>query len=405
MKIIEPASTADRFIVDDRVAPPVVHVALHELTIFVQSARLIDAMIVDIAKAKARVWLESYIFADDAAGQQVAEALSERARAGLDVRVMYDGLGSIRTSGAFFERMTQVGVKVHAFHTVWQALREFALLRVLNRRDHRKLLIIDDTVAYFGGMNIVDQRGIKTVADAKARRLPASSGWRDVHVRLSGPQQAKIARAFDRLWRRANHEPRIASPRWPIRKMLRSQRESIFFFDSRQSLRYHRPQRVFVPLIRGARRNITLSMAYFIPQGRVLRALVRARKRGVTIRVIIPGNSDVPAVQWATRYFYAYLLKQGIRIYEQNDYMLHSKVMVVDQEWSVVGSCNMDPRSLRYNLEFVAVIHARSTAAVMKRICHYEMQKSRRVTWADVARRSWWQRLIDRIAWSFRKWL
>jgi cardiolipin synthase len=162
---------------------------------------------------------------------------------------------------------------------------------------------------------------------------------------------------------------------------------------------------VFVPLIRSARRNITLSMAYFIPQGRILRALVRARRRGITIRVIVPGKSDVRAVQCATRHFYAYLLKRGFRIYEQGDYMLHSKVMVVDQEWSVVGSCNLDPRSLRFNLEFVAVIHARSTAAVMKRICHYEMQKSRRVTEADVARRSWWQRLTDRLAWSFRKWL
>src|SRR5438477_4405243 len=98
--------------------------------------------------------------------------------------------------------------------------------------------------------------------------------------------------------------------------MLRSQRESMFFFDSRLTLlRYHRPQRVFEPLIRGARRNITLSMAYFIPQGTILRELVRARKRGVTIRVIIPGHSDVPAVQCATRYFFAYLLKRGFRIY------------------------------------------------------------------------------------------
>jgi cardiolipin synthase len=403
--IPEQTSTADRFINDERVAPPVTHVAGNELTVFVQSTPLIASMVADIAKAGNRVWLESYIFADDTVGQKVALALCERARAGLDVRVLYDAIGSIRTAGAFFDRMNNAGVKVHAFHTLWQAMREFAFLRVLNRRDHRKLLIVDESVAYFGGMNIVDQRGIATVEDAKARHLPISSGWRDVHVRLAGPQQAKIADAFERLWRRVNRQSLVAWARWPIRKMLRSQRESLFFFDSRPSLRYHRPQRVFVPLIRRARRNITLSMAYFIPQGRVLRALVRARKRGVTIRVIIPGKSDVSAVQCATRYFYVYLLKRGFHIYEQNDYMLHSKVMVIDQEWSVVGSCNMDPRSLRYNLEFVAVIHARSTAALMKRICHYEMQKSRRVTSADVACRSWWQRLVDRVAWSFRKWL
>ncbi len=405
MPIPESDSNADRS-VDERAAPPVLHVAGNELMFFMQSAPLMEAMARDIAAATRRVWLESYIFSDDDAGRQIAQALCERAGAGLDVRVIYDGLGSLLTPAAFFEHMSKSGVKVHPFHTVWQALREFAFLRVLNRRDHRKLLIIDDTVAYFGGMNIVDQRGIATIADAKARHLPASSGWRDVHVRLAGPQQAKIARAFERLWRRVNHETRVASPRWPVRRMLRSRTESIFFFDSRLDLlRHHRPQRVFVPLIRGARRNITLSMAYFIPMGRVLRELVRARKRGVTIRVIVPGNSDVPAVQCATRYFYAFLLKRGFRIYEQNEYMLHSKVMVVDREWSVVGSCNMDPRSLRFNLEFVAVIHARSAAAAMKRICHAEMQKGRRVTALDVANRQWWQRLIDRLAWSFRKWL
>src|SRR5437868_4688727 len=153
MNIPEPVTIEDQ-IVDERAAPPVVHVAGHELTIFLQSAPLMEAMTADIAGAKTRVWLESYIFADDAAGQQVALALCERARAGLDVRVLYDGLGSIRTSAAFFERMTLAGVKVHAFHTIWQAMREFAFLRVLNRRDHRKLLIVDETIAYFGGMNI-----------------------------------------------------------------------------------------------------------------------------------------------------------------------------------------------------------------------------------------------------------
>lgn len=399
------AAVAGQFVAGERGAQASVAVAEHELTVFEHSTPLIAAMVEDIAAAKYRVWLESYIIADDAAGQAIAVALSERARAGVDVRVMYDAIGSIGTAGAFFERLGAAGVQVHAFHTLWQAVREFSFLRVLNRRNHRKLLIVDDSVAYFGGMNLVDQRGIATVADAKARHLPVSAGWRDVHVRLSGPQQVQIAGAIERLWRHASHQKVGGWPRWPVKQMLRSRGESLFFFDCRPFIRYHRAQRVFVPLIRTARRNITLSMAYFIPQGRILRELVRARKRGVTVRVIVPGKNDVPAVRFAMRYFYTYLLKRGFRIYERNDFMLHSKVMVIDDAWSVVGSCNLDPRSLRFNLEFVAVIHARSMALALKKICHYEMQNSRRVSVDDIARRSWGQRLCDWFAWSFRKWL
>lgn len=396
---------AGRFVGLERGAQVSVPVAGHELAVFEHSTSLISAMVEDIAAAQYRVWLESYIIADDAAGRAVTDALCERARAGVDVRVMYDAIGSMGTPGAFFERLSAAGVQVHAFHTLWQAVREFSFLRVLNRRNHRKLLIVDDKVAYFGGMNLVDQRGIQTVADAKARRLPASAGWRDVHIRLCGPQQVQIAGAVERLWRHASGQKVGGWPRWPVKQMLRSRGEGLFFFDCRPFIRYHRAQRVFVPLIRKAQRHIILSMAYFIPQGRILRELVRACKRGVTIRVIVPGKSDVTAVQHAMRYFYAYLLKRGFRIYERNDFMLHSKVMIIDDEWSVVGSCNLDPRSLRFNLEFVAAIHARSMALALKKICHYEMQNSRRVVAVDVARRSWWQRLVDRLAWSFRKWL
>jgi cardiolipin synthase len=296
-------------------------------------------------------------------------------------------------------------VRVHAFHTLWESLWQFRSLRVFNRRDHRKLLVIDDQIAYFGGMNIVDQSGIRSVEEAHARSLPASAGWRDVHVRLSGSQQAEIAQAFSRLWQRVNSRRPSRRVRWPVREMLASRAERIDFFDCRPWFKYHQPTRVLAPLVRRARRSITLSMAYFIPDGRVLRELLRAAKRGVTVRVIIPGTSDVPAVQWATRHLYARLLKRGIRLYERKDQMLHSKVMIVDNVWSVIGSCNLDPRSLRINLEFFAVIHSRAMGEAMNRIARYELRNSRRVTIDDSLRRRWWQRLLDRLAWSMRRWL
>src|SRR5438874_9832013 len=172
-------------------APLRVTVAGHELTIFVESMPMIAATIRDIQSAQKRVWVESYIFLNDVAGSAVAEALQERARKGLDVRVLYDAIGSQTTPSAFFRQMEEAGVQVHCFHSVWEALYRFSILRVLNRRNHRKLLIIDDRVAYFGGMNLVAQGSAALVAPAE--HLPVSAGWRDVHVRLTGPQQPELA--------------------------------------------------------------------------------------------------------------------------------------------------------------------------------------------------------------------
>jgi cardiolipin synthase len=187
--------------------------------------------------------------------------------------------------------------------------------------------------------------------------------------------------------------------------MVSSGSDDLWFFDTRPTFKNRRAHRMLVPLIRMARHDITVSMAYFIPIGRVLRELTRARRRGVKIRVIIPGQSDVRAVQWATRYFYKFLLSRGFQIYERKDLMLHSKVMVVDCRWSVIGSCNLDPRSLRLNLEFLSVGQSRKLAAGVLKICRFEMRNSRRVRLEHYERRTLSQRILDRSAWAFRRWL
>lgn len=383
-----------------------VEVEGHELTIFTESPPMIAAMVDDIRAAKKRVWMEMYIFADDDAGRAVAEALSDRATAGLDVRLMIDALGSFSTPGALLQRMRDAGVKVHVYHALGHALRAPRILQVLNQRNHRKLLVVDDRIAYFGGMNVVDQSGIRNAADAKQRKLPKSAGWRDVHVRMVGPRQAEIAAACDRLWQRTQRGDRKSKePPWTLEGLRNPESEAMLFFDSRPNFKNRRPQRVLVPLIQTAQREITMAMAYFVPLGRVLRELVRARRRGVTVRVIVPGISDVQVVQWATRHFYEYLLRRGIRIYERLDRMLHSKAMVIDHRWCVIGSCNLDARSLRLNLEFFAVIHSAELARLLDEVFRHEMQGSRRVTAEFIRSRSCWQRGLDRAAWALRKWL
>jgi cardiolipin synthase len=389
------ATTADS-------GPLTATVAGHQLTLFIETWPLIHAMLRDIRAARTRIWLETYIFHHDAAGRAIADALRERAAAGVQVRVLYDAIGSSYTSWAFFRELQQAGAEVHAFHSVREALWRFSFLRILNRRDHRKLLVIDDTVAYFGGMNVIDTtRGMVPPTEP----LPISAGWRDLHIRLTGPQQREVAESFERMWRQAHGEKISRRPKAYRRGLLAGGPESIQFFDSGPGLKNTRAARLFVRLIRSARRRITFSMAYFLPVGNVLRELLRAPRRGVPVRVVVPGESDVPLVQHASRYLYTRLLRRRIRVYERQANMLHSKVMIVDKSWVVVGSCNLDARSLWINYEFLAVIRSENLARIVTRIVGAEIANSKRITLEEFRERNWWRRLINRLAWSLRWWL
>jgi cardiolipin synthase A/B len=383
---------------------PAVRVGGNDLTLYVESSPLIAAMLADIERAQSRVWLESYIFSGDAAGTRIAAALAARARAGLDVRLLYDAIGSQGTPAALFERLTAAGVRVHAFHSLLYALRKLSFFEILNRRNHRKLLVIDDRMAYFGGMNVVETAPPRK--RAAIDDLADSGGWRDVHVRMVGPQVADVAESFDRSWQRAHHEPIDRRSRAYRRVRLpRGTEDFIRFYDSGPGLNFSRAERVFTRLIGLSRQRVLVSMAYFLPTRRVLRTIFRVCRGGSRVTVIVPGASDVPLVQRATRFLYEQLLKRGIEIFERQRSMLHSKVTVIDDRFTVVGSCNLDPRSLEINLEFLAVIRSAAMAEAVTKICDEELAASRPVTLAECQRHGFWQRLLDRGAYLLRWWL
>jgi cardiolipin synthase len=243
------------------------------------------------------------------------------------------------------------------------------------------------------------------VVDTSTASAIESPGWRDVHVRLCGPQQPELAESFERSWRLAHGERVERRPRGYRKALLAPGEEGIQFFDSGPGLRHTRAGRLFARLFRTTRRRLLISMAYFVPVGRVLKELLRARRRGVFIQVVVPGESDIPLVQRATRHLYARLLRRRFHIYERQRNMLHSKVTVVDDQWTVIGSANLEARGLWINLEFLAVIRSRELARVMSDIIRHEIEQSRRMHLRDYCQRSRWQRLLDRIAWSLRWWL
>jgi len=398
----------------DAAAAPLRQVTVggHAMRVFVETPELVDAMVDDIRRARRRVWLECYIFAADEVGRAVAAALEERARAGLDVRVLYDAVGSQFTPAWFFASLASAGVEVHAFHSLWDGLRRFRFLWTLNRRNHRKLLVVDDEVAYFGGMN-VSTMGVPPAPRPRAGKtlkpptLPGrgSGGWRDIHLRMAGPQQAAVSDSFQRSWRRAHGEPVRRRRRSYRRGILAMRPDTVLFFDSGPGRKYTRAGRVFSRLLRQATTSVDLTMAYFVPVGRVLRALLSARRRGVAIRIVVPSQSDVALVQWATRHLYRGLLRRGFEIYERQFRMLHSKLVVVDHEWTVVGSANLDARSLYFNHEFLAVVRSQDLARLMEEIVAEELRQSEQVTRETVAARPWYQRWLARAAYLLRWWL
>ncbi len=182
-------------------------------------------------------------------------------------------------------------------------------------------------------------------------------------MRISGPQVIELAESFQHSWNALIISPVDRRPRDYRRVRLpRGNRDFIRFYDGGPGLHYARAERVFTRLIGLARREVLVSMAYFLPTHRVLRTMIRAARRGARLTIIVPGASDVPLVARATRFLYARLLKRKIAIFERQRWMLHSKAMVVDDRWTVVGSCNLDPRSLEINLEFMAVIRSAELA-------------------------------------------
>lgn len=292
------------------------------------------SMLQAIRNAQRRVFLEVYHFADDATGHRFASALMERAQAGLDVRVTYDAIGSIRSTGRFFDMMRSRGVRVHEFQPFWQ----FPLSANYRRRTHRKMLIADE-LGFVGGMNIANEYA--SVGDG-------GSGWRDAMIKIAGAVVSELARLFLELWERPKIEPR-AKEELTAGKQLPG--PYIRVLESSHLTPRCEIAAQYRAAIKRARRTIWISNPYFLPSASFRRALRKAAKNGVDVRIMVPQQSDISPVLSAAQHFYDRYLHWGIRLFEWTGPMLHAKMAVIDGEWSMIGSFNLDHQSLLHNRE------------------------------------------------------
>lgn len=354
-------------------------------------AEAFPAMLTAIAGARRSIVLETYILEDDRTGLRFIDALIERAVAGVTVRLIYDSVGTIGFDARQVQRMAAAGVQQLEYHPIapWRARFN------LSRRNHRKVLVVDDEVAFTGGLNLSDDYA--AVADG-------GKGWHDVHCELRGPVVADLARQFRRVWLAEGGAPYPAPPRAEERDALPAN-VAARVVDNTRLRRRGAIRRAYLAAINAAQRAILLENAYFLPDRRLRTALARAVRRGVEVAVIVPGRSDVKTVEYAGMYAYRRLIRRGIKILRWQGPMMHAKTAVVDGLWSAIGSYNLDNRSLHYNLELIVELIDAELGAEMER--HFRADERSTVAldrsgWDEL---SWWRKALAWLAFRFRSWL
>ncbi len=347
-------------------------------------------MLAAIRLARRFVHLEVYILRNDDVGRMFQDALCERAAAGIDVRVLYDAVGSIALSDAFLAPLRAAGVHLVQFHPVapWRARWGW------NKRNHKKILVVDDKVAFTGGLNL----GVEYLP-----REHGGGGWLDWHARVEGTAVYDLARSFRNTWMRAGGGW-IPEPARPGAASGRTAAgvEVVDNLGVRARWRMHR---AYLYAIRQARREISILNAYFVPELNLRRAFAKAVQRGVSLRVIVPSTTDVPAVRHASRHLYRRLIESGVRIFEWPETMMHAKVGIIDGAWSTIGSYNLDHRSLMHNLEIGVVCADETLAGTLQEAFERDVARCREVTVEELQRLSAWQRWLDWGWYQLRSWL
>jgi cardiolipin synthase A/B len=365
-----------------------------------------NAMFGAIENAKDHVNLEFFIIEDDEVGQRLSDLLIKKRRQGVQVNLIYDSVGSINTPKAFFDRLREGGVQVLEFNPVNPLDMKKIKVWEINQRDHRKILVVDGKVAYTGGINIsgVYSRGSSGgAASGREKSDPKKDrdgpGWRDTHLEVRGPAAAEFQNLFLDTWQKQNNNPLPARNYFP--RLEAKGKHLVRVVGSSPDHPVPTIYVTFVSAISNAEKSVHITMAYFVPDRQTLDALKEAARRGVDVTLILPSYSDFWAVFHAGRAHYAELLDAGVRIYERQEALLHSKTMVVDGVWSTVGSSNLDWRSFLHNDEVNAVVLGRDFGKEMEAAFERDLAKSVRIEPEAWARRS----LLDRAKeWASQVW-
>jgi cardiolipin synthase len=342
---------------------------------------MLDVLYRDVERAKRRIDIECYIFASDEHGSSFAERLCRAKQRGVATRVLYDPLGSQKAEKKFFEDMCGRGVVFRPYRPAWVSLgsRQFA------PRDHGRIFLVDDDAAYTGGA-----AWAKQWAPVEA----GGEGWHDINLRVSGPVVADFDRLFTQRWEEAdggkNSEPKDfdTGNAYPDLRLVGDtpRRDHSLVYEAH------------LEAFQAARRRIWMANAYFLPPPPMLRVLLEAAKRGVEVRVLLPGKSDLPVIRRASRNEYASWIDGGIQIFEYQQVVMHSKYAVVDDAWCTIGTFNANSTSLGAANEINVFVGRRDFVATCAAQLEKDLSRSVRITREQARDRSFIDQALDQAA-------
>ncbi len=345
-------------------------VTARDVRLLVDGNATYSALIGDIRNARSHIHLEYYIYQSDRSGSALLEALVERARAGVKVRLLMDAVGCSRTPTHFFNELVEAGGEIAWFHPMrFRGVWKFWKRPWINLRTHRKIVVIDSRVGYTGGINITDEENDALREDA----------YRDLHLRLTGDVVLELQQVFVEDWIYATGQHDFISGIAHDLPALQPGPICAQVLSSGPDSSWEAIHRLHVSVIHAARRRVWLVTPYFVPGEAALMALSSAALSGLDVRLMVPKMSDSRWVTLAARSYYDSLMEAGVKIYEYGPRMLHTKALLKDDDVAIIGSANFDNRSFRLNFEVSVLFEDASVATELARQIEGEFQHAPRV--------------------------
>ncbi|MFZ6638890.1 cardiolipin synthase [Undibacterium sp. TC4M20W] len=374
-------------------------IAGNQVTLLFDGPQTMAAMMAAIRQAKDHINLETYIFDQDELGLEFAKLLIEKQQAGVQVNIIYDSVGTIGTPQKFFDDMKAAGIQLLAFNPINPTKLQGPWSP--NRRDHRKILIVDGEVAFTGGVNISATYANSSLFRSKSQN-PDKVGWRDTHIQVTGPAVAALQWIFLDTWLSVDDKSPADKLYFPALKNQGNKMVRVLASEPDSNPAIYK---AYLLAIQEAKDSIHITSAYFVPDAQILKALIAAAKRGVDVKIIMPGVTDSGLVFHAGQSFYNDMLAGGIKVYQLNVSVLHAKTAVIDQVWSTVGSTNIDTRSFLHNKEVNVVVIDTEFAIAMENAFKEDLRLSTEVTLETWQQRPQMNKLKEWLARRFEYWL
>ncbi len=354
----------------------------NEIECFTSGSAKFEALKADLHSAREYILLQYYIFTDDHIGHEIADILIEKAKAGVTVKVIYDHVGSFSVKSRFYDRMRAAGIDAQPFLRVTFP----QLASRLNWRNHRKIVVIDGEVGYIGGMNI---------ADRYVESIKGNAPWRDTHFRVRGAIINSLLYSFASDWSYMGR-PLPTTDRYLSQVSVKNN-VGIQLITSGPDSRWPNIALAYHKAISGAKKSIFIQTPYFLPTDDLLKGLQTAALSQVDVRIMIPRHSDSYLLNWASFSYVAQCLQAGIKIYLYENRMIHSKMMIIDDDMISVGSANFDFRSFEHNFESNIFVFDRDFNSQMREIFFKDLTHCTKLTYTRWRHRPFTQKVMESI--------